>query len=72
MWGQSLDLAESFKRSVHVAEGLVKRLAHLLDELLKLGRRHGELAFLALADDGFGKGLFPGGRQRHQWQIAAR
>jgi hypothetical protein len=49
-----------------------KRFAHRLDELLQLRRRHGELAFLALADDGFRKGLFPVGRQRQQRQIAAR
>ena len=40
--------------------------------MLKLRRRHGQLAFFALADNGFGEGLFPGGRQRDQRQIAAR
>ena len=54
-----------------LAAGFVETLAHRLDELLKLRRRHGELAFLALADNGFGEGLLPGGRQRDQRQIAA-
>ena len=54
------------------AARFVKGFAHLLDELLELRRRHGELAFLALADDRLRKGLFPGGRQRDEWQVTGR
>src|SRR5262249_12016925 len=51
---------------------LVEAVAHRLDEGLELRRRHGELAFLALADDRLREGLLPGRRQSNERKIAGQ
>src|SRR5437879_3061730 len=55
-------------RHFALARGLLETLAHQGDELGQARRLHGEVALLALADDRFGEGLLPAGRQRDQRQ----
>ncbi len=42
------------------------------DKILEFGRRHGELAVCAVADQGDGEFIFPGRRKRHNRRCAIR
>jgi hypothetical protein len=59
-------------RRFAVARCLFEFVAHQIDELGERGGLHREIAVVALADDGFGKGLLPFGRQSDDRQRAIR